>query len=338
MDENNMETFDFRVRFNFAQQDHINEPAEQILITEDDHGSRLLLKSGESGVAIKDRSAAALFGGPYTSEEAARTAAERARRALLIWAVRERVGVDLGDGKRRSGLTNHGREYFEAQLGVPIRDDIHGVDVFAHRENQKFFKINMNASVGKSSATFAQMVAKHFAQPLDLSEKQVVAGELYCSSFFDVSFRSRFITLVTAIEALIETLPRAGAAIDLVDQLVSAVSRASVDEATRSAMKGSLQWLRQESIGQGGRRHTSDLLSGRDYDGRSPAKFFSFCYELRSEILHDGRVHDRSIDIHEVANTLSRFVADLLLASFGVPNPFNADGSAAAPGPLPDST
>jgi hypothetical protein len=332
-----VDTFDFRVRFNFGQQDHINEPAEQIVVAEDEGGSQLLLKSGESGVAIKDRSAAALFGGPYDSEEAARTAAERARRALLIWAVRERVGIDLGDGKRRGGLTNHGREYFEAQLGVPIRDDVHGVDVFAHRENQRFFKINMSASVGKSSTTFVEMVAKHFSQPLDLSEKQVVAGELYCSSFFDVSFRSRFITLVTAIEALIETQPRTREAVDLVDQLVNAVIAANIDEATRSAIKGSLQWLRRESIGQGGRRLTSDLLSGREYDARQPEKFFSFCYELRSEILHDGRVHDQSIDIHEAANTLSRFVADLLLASFGVPNPFNPDGSAAVSAPPSNS-
>jgi len=332
-DEKSVETFDFRLRFNFANRDHINEAAEELVVADDQNGARLRLNSSETGIAIKDRSAAALFGGPYESEEDARAAAERARRALLIWAVRERVGLDLGDWKRRGGLTNYGREYFEAQVGAPIRDDVHGVDVFAHKDNQKFLKINMNASVGKSSSTFGQVVAAHFSEPLNLSEKQVVAGELYCSSFFDVSFRSRFVTLVTAIEALIEATPRSMVAIQLVDGLVAAVAAADIDEPTRFAMKGSLQWLRQESIGQGGRRLASQLLAGREYDGQNAAKFFSSCYELRSQILHDGRSHDRGVDVQEVANTLSRFVADLLLASFGVANPFNPDGSASASPP-----
>jgi hypothetical protein len=312
-----MGPFEFRLRFHLLEGDHIKDEAEELLILKDAKGSQLRLKSGESGVSIKDRSRAALLGGPYDSEEEARAAAEQAKRALLIWAVKQRVGIDLGDGKRRGGLTTHGRHLLEAEVGSPIRDDIHGVDVYPLQVGLKFFYQNFSASIGKNSKTFVETVATDFGRSADLTEKQVVAAELYCSAFFDVSFRSRLITLVSSVEALLDPPLRSPAALVLVDLLDEQVKAADVDDSTRSSVRGSLQWLRRDSIGQTARQLAAKLLPGREYAGRTAAKFFSFCYDLRSQIVHDGRTHDPAVDLLEVTNTLNGFVADLLLASLG---------------------
>lgn len=316
-----MQTFDFRLRFHLLDGDRIHESAEEIDVSVELNGTVLSLKSGAPGVPINALSRAALKGGPYMSEEEASAAAVRARNALLIWAIQQRIGIDIGDGKRRGGLTEFGREQLEVATGSPMRDDVHGIDVFPHREGQKFALFDAALSVGKSSPAFRACIAKYFEAPIALSDKQVIAAELYCSSFFDISGRSRFITLVSAVEALLETSPRSTIAVQVVDFLEDIVERSGIDQSTRNSMKGSLGWLRYESIGQAGRKLATSVLADRQYAGKSPERFFEFCYGLRSQLLHNGRAGDATVDINFIANTLNGFVADLLLASAGVPNP-----------------
>src|SRR5271157_2955816 len=169
-----------------------------------------------------------------------------------------------------------------------------------------------------SETDCTQMVSRRFVEPVALTEKQVVAAELYCSSFFDVSFRSRLITLMSAVEALLDCPERSSAVLDVVDLLDKTVKEANIDEATKAAMRGSLQWLRQDSIGQTGKILSTRLLAGREYLGKTAPKFFRYCYDLRSQIVHNGQPSDPTVDLLGIANTFQAFVADLLLASFGV--------------------
>jgi hypothetical protein len=132
-----MSEFEFRLRFHFSADNHIGHDAEELVVLEDETGRRLRLKSGGRGIPLKQQSRAALIGGPYRSEDEARHAATLAKRALLIWAVTQRVGVDLGDSKLRSGLTTYGLKLFEAQHGAPVRNDVHGVDVYPRQDRRR---------------------------------------------------------------------------------------------------------------------------------------------------------------------------------------------------------
>jgi hypothetical protein len=80
-----------------------------------------------------------------------------------------------------------------------------------------------------------------------------------------------------------------------------------------------LEWLRSDSIGQTGRLLCERLLRNSEYRAMTAARFFSYCYGLRSEIVHHGEPADSTIDLLEVANACQTFVGDLLLASFGLP-------------------
>lgn len=311
-----MSKFNFRLRFNFVEGDYIACDAEELLIFEDSKGLRIKLKSGAKGVAIKDRSRIALIGGPYESKTDALDAAKTTKRSLLIWAVTNKIGIDLGDGKFRGGLTNEGLNSLAEQWETPVRNDLHGIDIFEPQDDLLFLLFDTKAFLGKDKNTFIQTITEHFCETLPITERQVVSSELYCSSFFDVSFRSRLITLVSSIEALLVPSDRSVEVIALVKQFTQMVKEAEIDHETKNSMVSSLQSLRQTSISQTGKALSEMLLPDKDYLGKSASDFFGLCYGLRSQILHSGRPKDQNIDLLDVANTLQIFVGDLLIASF----------------------
>lgn len=311
-----MPQYDFRLRFHLPGRDHINAEAEELLVLEDSSGATVRLRSGARGSAIKDHSRASLIGGPYPSAADAHAAAERTKRALLIWAVRNRIGIDLGGRRPRSVITAAGRQWLEEQIGGPVRTDVHGIDVYEHVNGVVFAALNAEASVGKAAAAFVEQVAAAITTPVPLSPKQELAGEILSASYFDSSDRSRFVTLITAVEALLDPQPRPAVAQQVVARMMQIVEESGVDEGTRAAMSGSLQWLKRESIGQAGRALADRLLRGKVYEAQPAARFFTYCYELRSSILHLGSVPTAINDFPSVCAAAHAFVCDLLIASF----------------------
>lgn len=312
-----MPEYDFRIGFHFSGGNHINSEAERLLVLQESGGATIRLRSGKRGTAIKDHSRASLIGGPYPSAADAQAAAERTKRALLIWAVRNRVGIDLGGRQPSTRITAAGLRLFEKEAGGPVRADIHGIDVYEHIDGLKFVAINVNASIGKAAAAFVEEVAAAVATPVFLNAKQELAGEILSASYFDTSDRSRFVTLITAVEALLDPQSRPAAAQHMVARMIQIVEEGELDEDHRAAMLGSLHRLETESIGQAGRALAERLLGGKVYEGPAPAQFFNRCYGLRSSILHSGKVPPEITDFRSVCATAHAFVCDLLIASFG---------------------
>src|SRR5580765_4128257 len=143
----------------------------------------------------------------------------------------------------------------------------------------------------------------------------MLAAEIYSGSFFDVSPRSRFITLVTAVEALLEPAERSGPLQLLIEQMEAlARSAAGIDDLTKGSIISNLQWLKAESIGQAGKALSARLLPDKKYDHRAASAFFNYCYNICSKLVHRGRI-DPSINPLLLANSMEAFVADLLIAS-----------------------
>jgi hypothetical protein len=300
--------------------DHINSEEEELELLRTQDGQTIRLRAGSRGTQIRQSSEIAILGGPYSSPEEATQAAERARESVVVWALRERLGVDFGDGIMRSFITDFGKKHYERELGHPVRNDRLGIDVYESQEGLFFGAREIALALGKNAETFVDQMQQTLSAPLGLSEKQMLAAELYGASFFDVSFRSRFITLVTAVEALLDAPLRSREIQVFVDDAKTKAKSLVADTATRQAIVSSLEWLRNDSIGQAGRLLAERLLVDLEYDGLKAGKFFSHCYGLRSEIVHNGKTSDPTIDLLQLSNTCHAFVADLLLASFGVPH------------------
>jgi hypothetical protein len=307
--------YSFRLRFELAHTHHIGVDHEELELFADGN-QRLILRTGQMGNPIKEPSRAAVVGYGYESPEAAQSAGERARRALLRWAVYENVGIDLGGGLPRGLVTNEGLAMFQEQLGVPLRNDVHGLDVYEHIDGMRFMLTQATAVVGKNPETLAKSFASAFHAQPPASDKLLLASELYCASFFDFPDRSRFITLVTAIEALLAPTQRNDSAQALVDRICDLVRHSELSENTKNSMLGAIDWLRYDSILNTGRRLASTLLRGKTYANMTPERFFTHCYNLRSQIVHNGTPKDRSTNIRNEANNAAQFIADLLRASW----------------------
>jgi hypothetical protein len=310
-----MSLYDFRLRFNFSEVYRIDSDVEQLELLVLPHGEHIRLNSGAIGTPIKDHACAAIIGGPYASEHQARTAAEKSKRALIYWAIEQRLGIDFGDGKQKSVVTNEGLAMLQNNHGCTLRNDTHGIDVYGHDEKLRFVQFHAKATLGKNPPRLKDTFQREYLNSRQLTEKQVLACEIYTSSFFDVSPRTRFITLVTTIEALLEPLKRSDAVQALVTRLIATTKQQStIDEPTKESIISSLGKVQYQSIGQAGRTLACRLLPNQSYNGQSSADFFTRCYNYRSQILHNGTIPEKSVDILQLANDTESFVHQLLIA------------------------
>lgn len=307
--------YDFRLRFNFAEGYRINSEEEKFEILTQPSGEHITLKSNATGKPIKDCTEVAIIGKSYTSENQAREAAEKSKRSLLYWATESRVGIDFGDGKPLSVVPREALEMMQKQSDYPVRNDIHGIDIYEHNEHTLFVKIDAKANVGKATQRLIDTFQREYANVRKISEKQLLACEIYVGSFFDISPRSRFITLVTAIEALLEPEKRSDEVLNIISNFIEEIHQSQLDGTTKNSIIGSLSRIQNESISQAGRALALRLLIDKSFNGQSSAEFFSYCYYKRSEILHNGTVSNKSVDIRQLANVTEEYVHELLLAS-----------------------
>jgi hypothetical protein len=310
-----MSAFDYRLSFKLPLGDHINFDGEELELIRTS-SCRVHLRSGARGTPIKGHSQAAIIGGSYGSRDEAIAAAGRAREALLIWAVTHRTGVDLGDGRARGVLTEYGKKLLEEQLGSPVRNSIHGTDVYEAQEGLVFVSLNAEAAVGRNADAFRAEIGGTIADPMGLSEKQLLAAELYCASHFDLSVRSRFITLVTAVETLLQPARRSEDVQAFVTACQARLDGLQASQETKHSLRSAMEWLKSDSIGHAGRLLSQQLLGDREYQEMTSTKFFTSVYSVRSEIVHNGKPSDPAINLSDLAVASQQFVADLLLASF----------------------
>ena len=310
-----MPLYDFRLRFNFPESYRIGSDAEEIELLVLPLGQRIRIRSGAPGTPMKDHPQVTIFGESFPTEKQARDAAEKTKRTLLHWAIERRVGIDFGDGRQRGGVSKAYLAMLQEQHGCPVRNDVHGIDVYEHVEKLKFVRVEGKAELSKHRRGLTETFQREYLYTRDLTQKQVLGCEIYGSSFFDVSPRSRFITLVTAVEALLEPLERSNEVEALIEEVKARTRQSTMDRSTKDSILGSLERLRHQSIRQAGCALVVSLIPDELFDGQSSADFFDRCYELRSQILHRGKIEDKSVDVLHLANIMESFVARLLLAS-----------------------
>jgi hypothetical protein len=311
-----MKTYDFRLRFNLAPSFRINSENDCLVLYKLETGQEIVLKSGLAKTAIKDCERVVISAQGFSSEDEAHRAAQATKRALLFWAVRFRHGLDLGDRPPTSIVTNSGLEMLEKEHGCPFRNDRHGIDVYEHLDKLKFAHSDATVIAQKSPENLFSTFSEELTTPRPFTAKQALASEIYCSSWFDVGYKSRFLTLVTAIEALVDQEEHSGSVKAFVTETIKQMDASTIDASVKTSLRGSLGRMRRESISQAGRRLASTLLSGQMFDGQSADRAFSKLYGLRSELVHDG-APGKDEELRLAANVAEEFTAKLLLASMG---------------------
>lgn len=313
-------TYSFRVRFLRSPTDTVQTEANEIALPDDSAPSPLRLHNPECDGAILSATQLVLTGDGYSSEEDAQRAGVRYQSALMVALARHRVGADFGLRTPKGGITEYGLAILQQQFGQRVLNSVHGLMVYATEPNPKFASVNGVPVRGVDPERFSTVFSEAVAAKPELSDREKVAFACFNASFFRQSADSRFLLLMMAIEALLDLRPRSDAARAHVDSLIVQTEASALPANERASLLGALRWLSNESISQAGRNLSIERLGERVYKDLSSHKFFTYCYGLRSALVH-GNIPYPSFE--EVANTVGQlevFVADLLTVRFiGMP-------------------
>lgn len=161
----------------------------------------------------------------------------------------------------------------------------------------------------------ADLVRQGYKLP-EVAPAVSISLELFAASRFEVTERARFITLVTALEALasqddyssdaLEALKRAAAALRSDPAFLDPTKHQ-----LRESLSGRILELRRESV-----RQAIIRLIGKHFADRGVRDFVERAYATRSDMLHEGL---RVEGLHDLANQFEDVLRELYASMFGLP-------------------
>jgi hypothetical protein len=245
----------------------------------------------------------------FAEQSDAEALGETVSKALLIAGAQEHLGIDFGKEGPKGFLTDYGRQWVAAQVGFDgqLLDDPLGLIVYDDPGNTRFARFGpARAIIGRPLDRFLSALRESLAAAQRLTDRELLALEVYSASKFEHSLRARFLTLITVVEILADRRSRSDRALELVASFDEAVKGSDLDVNERDQLLGGLRDLRNESIGGACRRLVADRL------GSDAAKEFKSWYAARSDLVHAGRTE---LDLPTTIERVERLVAQLLVTS-----------------------
>ncbi|MBY0572953.1 MAG: hypothetical protein K2P84_04685 [Undibacterium sp.] len=308
--------YSFRIRFNRSPTDTIQSAENELSVPLPDKQLSIVLRTGQDNLPIQESDQLVLVGSGYQTESEANTSGSRLQNALMVALARVRVGADFGHRAPKGIFTDHGFKWVEEQIGPRVLNNFHGLITFQSEPRPCFVSVEPQMTRGANPEIFMSTLAQAIALQLQIPERVFLAYTLFNASFFQPSTDARFLFLVMSIEALLEPALRSTAAQNHVEMLIKQTKSSSLPVEELNSILGSLHWLRRESINQAGKRLTTERLKGRVYGDKAASEFFSFCYQMRSNLVHGNFPVPTFEEVGRVAATLEIFVSDLLTGPF----------------------
>ncbi len=308
----------FRVRFELGKRFNLDIGAKEAALAVG-QDVRLVALGGDE--LIKSTRQLAIIGRGYRTEAEASEAAHIWRGYAERGFARANLGADFGDRTAgKSVVTEYGLAHFaELFPGIPrvepwraLLNDEFGTMIFRQRPWPKFARMGpVEIKIGRNPRAVLGAVSAAADLNVCVSQRETLAFNLYSASFSETSTDARFVMLMMALETLIEPELRADTVRQHVDGLIQQTKESGLERGEVSSLIGSLEWLRQQSIGQAGRQ-LAKRLGPRQYMEEAPWAFFTSCYEMRSRLVHGGVPRPLEGEVGRRAAHLETFVSDLL--------------------------
>lgn len=308
-------SYTFRIRFILSPNNAIYSDNSEVIFSIPNQTATIAIRNPKRGQPLKDAEHIVLAGKGYATEQEATEAGRIFQTALKVALAKTRIGADYGEGQSKGHYTGHGLEVIQAEHGNTLLNDVHGLMIFQTELNPNFISASFLPVKEVNSSIVTNAIIDSIANLPILTSRELLAFSLFNGSFFQPTQNGRFLVLVMAIEALIEPAQRCAEVRDLVDELIKTTNAALIPQAERASLLGSLKWLYNESINQAGRRLVTSRLASRTYGNLPVAKFFSCCYERRSQLVHGMLPSSAYTDIPNLVDGLEHLVADLLTTS-----------------------
>jgi hypothetical protein len=118
-----------------------------------------------------------------------------------------------------------------------------------------------------------------------------------------------------SIESLLNQTKLSSAAQELLANLVKQISTSSLDEREKQSMIDKIKFADREAIRQSAKRRAIELLATKTYLKKEAGEFALWLYDIRSDLVHNGTITKRGVDLRDIIDDAQRFAGDLLEAS-----------------------
>lgn len=169
------------------------------------------------------------------------------------------------------------------------------------------------ASVGWSREKILDELSRSHSTLGEADPQVLLSMELFAGAACEVSERARFVAMVSALEPLAQAECLEPAVDAFVTKALNDLSNAGISPSTVDSVRGRLEQLRKESIGQAIRRVVRCALP----DCADAVRVVTNAYALRSQILHSGRTTDVDVDLGDELRALSHVIRRLYAARLG---------------------
>ena len=215
------------------------------------------------------------------------------------------MGINVGNDKATSGFGKIIKD--EARkAGILILDDVFGLCVFPEDMPVRFAHMSASLTLSQGAEKFVNEFEKVSCLSPKLTEKLLLAFELYGASHFEISPRAQLLTLVSAIESMCTQSLESPILLEHVKKIMD-ITKGSLAEPEKTSFLSRLGTLKRESI----KRSCKELVE--TYLGTSDVELFESCYNIRSNILHNGKPPE-NITMGDYIPKLDDLVSRLLIA------------------------
>lgn len=263
---------------------------------------------------FRDATHLLMLGGPYGTEDEAIRAGQSWRRQLLMACSDRSIGIDIGDeAEHRPLRIPLGQREFSPDDAVILKQR-HGLQVYPVPAGDVpfgFTAFTADFAVGRSSEGLLNAIREVGPAASRMSARQTLALSLLHASRFGENPETKYVLLVTAVEALIKPARQSTAFRELLTSFQGAAQNSDLSEEERAEVVSYLSRGKDESIGAAGRRLAAKL-GGNTYGGVDPSTYFGNVYSIRSKLVHGNTSRPGHEQLRSEYGELHRFVVDLL--------------------------
>ena len=164
-----MDTTDtYRARLRFRVQKKLNLEAEKHVLAVSDR--EVVLSPHLPDRPIRDSDWLVINARGFSSDAEAREFSQRLKLACEVASVSTRLGVDTGRDIATSGFGKMVKDHVLKETGVTLRDNVHGIDVFADDPNVRFGHMDATVTVHAAPEPFLTILSSWGASIGEVSQ------------------------------------------------------------------------------------------------------------------------------------------------------------------------
>lgn len=302
-----MVAYKFQLRFRLPETSYIDADITSTELTVANGSQKILIVSRPSN-SFRDSVTFDAIGDGFSSKEAATIFGQKIKNTIIISCAFLGMGVQIGKHEEVLDLSSVKKGNKNQQYVQP--ENLDGLVVCPNEAEIVCVSINFSMKNGTSLDKFQNTFSKSYDLSKNFNKKLSLAFELYTSHFFESSIHARFLQLISIVECLAKQERQKKNIINHLERLIC-LSKNELSEAKDISDKEMdyfierLHNLKRESIAVACR----NLI--QKYLGNEEAATFKNCYNVRSQLVHDGSIKE-GLDIVEYHNKIHSLSRNLL--------------------------